>query len=46
MINSRKIEDLHPIVAAKCRDFLARCKGFGIDVRGASDQRQGRRELA
>jgi len=32
MINSRKIEDLHPIVAAKCRDFLARCRAAGVDV--------------
>lgn len=32
MINSRKIEDLHPIVAAKCCDFLSRCKVAGIDV--------------
>lgn len=32
MINSRKIEDLHPKVAAMCRDFLARCQAEGIDV--------------
>lgn len=32
MINSRNIDDLHPNVAAKCRDFLTRCKAEGIDV--------------
>jgi peptidoglycan LD-endopeptidase CwlK len=32
MINSRKIEDLNPIVAAKCKAFLAACKKEGIDV--------------
>lgn len=32
MINSRKIEDLHPLVAAKCRDFLAACTAAHIDV--------------
>lgn len=32
MINSRNIDDLHPNVAAKCRDFLARCKAEGINV--------------
>jgi len=32
MINSRKIEDLHPIVADMCRSFLERCKEVGIDV--------------
>ncbi len=32
MINSRKIEDLHPHVAAKCRELLERCTDAGIDV--------------
>ena len=32
MINSRKIEDLNPIVAAKCRAFLAACEAQGIDI--------------
>ncbi|MDD2765279.1 MAG: M15 family metallopeptidase [Opitutaceae bacterium] len=46
MINSRKIEDLHPIVAAKCRDFLARCKGFGIDVLVTSTYRDKESQAA
>lgn len=32
MINSRKIEDLHPYVAALCKKFVAACKKEGIDV--------------
>ena len=32
MINSRKIEDLHPKVAPMCRDFIERCKNAGIDI--------------
>lgn len=32
MINSRKIEDLHPYVAGLCRKFVAACKKEGIDV--------------
>ena len=32
MINSRKIEDLHPYVAKLCRAFVAACKKDGIDV--------------
>lgn len=32
MLNSRKIEDLNPVVAEKARDFLALCKVEGIDV--------------
>ena len=32
MINSRSIDDLHPVVAAKCRLFLAKCNAAGIDV--------------
>lgn len=32
MINSRKIEDLHPVVAAKAKAFVAACKKEGIDV--------------
>lgn len=32
MINSRKIEDLHPKVAALCRQFIAECAKHGIDV--------------
>jgi peptidoglycan L-alanyl-D-glutamate endopeptidase CwlK len=32
VINSRKIEDLHPKVADLCRKFVANCKKAGIDV--------------
>lgn len=32
MINSRKIEDLHPRVAALCEAFVANCAAQGIDV--------------
>lgn len=32
MINSRKIEDLHPKVAAMCAEFVKRCDEAGIDV--------------
>lgn len=32
MINSRKLEDLLPVVAAKAQAFLAACHAQGIDV--------------
>lgn len=32
MINSRKIEDLHPIVQKLCKEFVSRCKDEGITV--------------
>lgn len=33
MINSRKIDDLHPFVADKCRQFIELCESeLGIDV--------------
>jgi len=32
MINSRRIEDLHPVVQKKCRAFKAGCQAEGIDV--------------
>lgn len=32
MINSRKLEDLIPIVAAKAAAFVAACRAVGIDV--------------
>ena len=32
MINSRKLEDLNPVVEEKARDFLALCKAEGIEV--------------
>jgi len=32
MINSRAIDDLNPVVAKKCRAFIAVCKKEGIEV--------------
>lgn len=32
MINSRKIEDLHPKVQLLCLDFISACKTQGIEV--------------
>lgn len=32
MINSRKLEDLHPKVAVLCQAFLDKCKEAGLDV--------------
>lgn len=32
MINSRKIEDLHPVVREKAIDFIAACKANGIEI--------------
>lgn len=32
MINSRKIEDLHPKVAEMCKEFIEECKLAGVDV--------------
>lgn len=32
MISSRKIEDLHPAVADKCRAHVAACKAGGVDL--------------
>lgn len=32
MINSRRIEDLNPVVARKARDFIAGCALAGIDI--------------
>jgi peptidoglycan L-alanyl-D-glutamate endopeptidase CwlK len=32
MINSRNIDDLHPKVAAMCRELIARCDDAGIDI--------------
>ena len=32
MINSRKLEDLHPRVKALCEQFIAKCDAAGIDV--------------
>lgn len=32
MINSRKLEDLHPLVQAKARLMIERCRQAGIDL--------------
>jgi peptidoglycan LD-endopeptidase CwlK len=32
MINSRKLEDLHPRVQALCEKFIGKCHELGIDV--------------
>lgn len=32
MINSRKLEDLHPLVQAKARLMIERCRQSGIDL--------------
>ena len=32
MINSRKIEDLHPTVQKMCNDFIKKCADVGIDI--------------
>lgn len=32
MINSRKLEDLHPKVMDLCKQFIAKCDEAGIDV--------------
>ena len=32
MINSRNIDDLEPIVAVLCKQFIDKCKTAGIDV--------------
>ena len=32
LIDSRAIADLHPVVAKKCEEFIAKCREAGIDV--------------
>jgi peptidoglycan L-alanyl-D-glutamate endopeptidase CwlK len=41
MINSRKIDDLHPIVIKKCLDHIHACKQEGIDLLVTSTYRDG-----
>jgi len=43
---SRRLQDLHPIVAGLCRTFLALCKERGIDVRITSTLRTEAEQLA
>ncbi len=46
MINSRDLNDLHPAVAARCRDFVARCRAAGIDVLITSTYRDAASQAA
>jgi len=46
MINSRKIDDLHPLVQKKCLDFIHECKKQGIDVIITSTYRDGESQNA
>lgn len=46
MLNSRKLEDLNPIVEAKARDFLSRCAAEGIDVLVTSTYRDAESQNA
>ena len=46
MINSRNLSDLHPIVQAKVKAFVAACKKEGIDVLITSTYRDGESQNA
>jgi peptidoglycan LD-endopeptidase CwlK len=46
MIDSRNIDDLHPVVAKKCREFIAACAKEGITVRISSTYRDHARQAA
>jgi peptidoglycan L-alanyl-D-glutamate endopeptidase CwlK len=46
MINSRSVEDLNPIVAEKCKAFVAACKAQGIDVLITSTYRDAESQTA
>lgn len=46
MINSRKIEDLHPKVADLCREFIKKCGEAGIDVIITSTYRDNESQAA
>jgi len=41
MINSRKLEDLHPKVKVLCEKFIEKCKSQNIDVLITSTYRDG-----
>lgn len=41
MINSRKLEDLHPKVKTLCEQFIASCDKQGIDILITSTYRDG-----
>lgn len=46
MINSRKLEDLLPVVKAKAEAFIAACKAHGIDVIITSTYRDNESQTA
>jgi peptidoglycan L-alanyl-D-glutamate endopeptidase CwlK len=46
MINSRKIEDLDPIVGAKAKELLDKCKAEGIDIMITSTYRDSESQNA
>lgn len=46
MLNSRKIEDLHPHVQELCNAFLARCEAEGIEILITSTHRDNESQAA
>lgn len=46
MINSRDINDLHPLVATKCRQFITACRNQGIDIIITSTYRDNESQAA
>lgn len=46
MINSRKLEDLHPKVKTLCEKFIASCDKQGIDILITSTYRDGESQNA
>jgi peptidoglycan L-alanyl-D-glutamate endopeptidase CwlK len=46
MINSRKIDDLHPKVAIMCKKFIAECDKQDIDILITSTYRDGESQTA
>ena len=46
MINSRKLEDLHPKVADLCKQFIEKCGEAGIDVLITSTYRDNESQSA
>jgi peptidoglycan L-alanyl-D-glutamate endopeptidase CwlK len=46
MINSRKLEDLHPKVKTLCEKFIASCDKQGIDILITSTYRDGESQSA
>lgn len=46
MLSSRQIDDLHPVVALKCRQFKAACEHAGIDILITSTYRDNESQTA